>query len=114
MLIRAVRRSRITPAELSTISSVLIEIGGGNKDSVNLSCLYTGKHYNEIVLKNSSTIKKNWAAPRNLLVHWDDKTSQTLDGSSTEKRLSVSVSGKQHKLLGVSSLGVNLKNIYGE
>ena len=41
--VRAVRRTKVTPAELSTIASVLIEIGGGIKDSVNLSYSYIAK-----------------------------------------------------------------------
>ena len=38
-------------------------------------------------------------------MHWDDKSNSTLDGTLKEKHLSVSVSGKEHKLLGVPSLG---------
>ena len=43
----------------------------------------------------------------------DDKTSHTLNDSSKKKRLSVFVSGTQHKLLEVLLLEKNLKNIYG-
>ena len=43
------------------------------------------------------------------------KTTTPLNDSSKEKRLSVSVSGKKHKLLGVPSLGGgSLKIIYGQ
>ena len=43
------------------------------------------------------------------------KTTPTLNDNSKEKRLSVSVSGKKHKLLGVPSLGRgSLKKIYGQ
>ena len=38
-------------------------------------------------------------------MHWDEKTTPTLNDNSKEKRLSVSFSGKKHKLLGVPSLG---------
>ena len=47
-------------------------------------------------------------------MHWDDKTDQTLDSTSKEKRLSVSVSGKGDKLLGVPPFGKKLKNVYGK
>ena len=47
-------------------------------------------------------------------MHWDAKINPTLDGILKEKRLSVSVSGKEHKLLGIASLRKNLRNIYGE
>ena len=49
-----------------------------------------------------------------ILVHWDDKINLTLDGTLKVKRLSVSLSGNEHKLLEVSSLDNNLQNIYGK
>ena len=39
-LVAAVRRTNISPANLSTILNVLIEIGGGNIDYVNTSYSY--------------------------------------------------------------------------
>ena len=48
-------------------------------------------------------------------MHWDKQTIPTLNDNTKEKRLSVSVSEKKHKLLGVPSLGGgSLKNIYGQ
>ena len=57
---------------------------------------------------------QNWTDSKNLLVHLDHKINPTLDGILKEKRLSVFVSGKEHKLLGLPSLGNNLQNIYGK
>ena len=45
MLVAAVKRISITPADLLTILSVLITIGGGKLNSVNLSHLYIRKHF---------------------------------------------------------------------
>ena len=114
-LVAAVKRIKMTPADLLTIMSVVITIGGGNLNSVNLSYTYIRNHFNKITEEVSSIIRQEWTAPKNLLVHWDDKTDQTLDGTSKEKRLSVSVSGKENKVLGVPSLGKkSLRNIYGK
>ena len=113
-LVRTAKRINIRPAELSTILSVLIDIGGGNIDSVNLSYAYIQRHYNEITKEISSSIRENWTAPKNLMVHWDDKTDQTLDGTSKEKRLAVAVSGKGEKLLGAPPIGKKLTHIYGK
>ena len=51
---------------------------------------------------------------KNVLVHRDDKISFTTDGTLKEKRLSVSVSGEEHKLLSVVSLRNNSRKIYGK
>ena len=88
------KKTNISPANLSTIVNVLIEIGGGNIDYVNTSYSYIQKHYTNITKEVSSTIKKTWTAEKNLFVHWDEKTTPTLNDNSKEKRLSVSVSGK--------------------
>ena len=93
-LARAVRRTKLTPAELFTTAFVVIENCGRNKDSFNLSLSYITKRYNSITKKNF-TFKQTWTAPKNLLVYLYDKTIQTWDGSSTEKRLFVSVSRKK-------------------
>ena len=59
-------------------------------------------------------IKENWTPHEKLLVHWDDKTMDTLDRASKEKRLPITVSGYGHtKLLASPSLGTNLKGVYG-
>ena len=100
-LVAAVRRTNISPANLSTIVNLLIEIGGGNTDYVNTSYSYIQKHYTNITKEVSSTIKKTWTAEKNLFVHWDEKTTPTLNDSSKENLLSVSISGKKHKVLGV-------------
>ena len=81
--------------------SVLITIGGGNLNSVNLSHTYIRKHFNKITKAVFSTIRYKWNASKNLLVHWDDKIKPTLDETLKEKRLWVSVSGKEHKHLRV-------------
>ena len=47
-------------------------------------------------------------------MHWDDKNNPTSDGTLKQKRLSVSIPGKEHKRLGLPSLGKNLQNIYGK
>ena len=47
-------------------------------------------------------------------MHWEYKIYPTLDGTLKEKCLSVSDSGKEHKLLGVPSLSNNLRNICEE
>ena len=98
--------------------SVLITIDGGKLNSINLSHMYIQKHFNKITKAVPSTIKQKWTASKNLLVHWDDKINPTLDGTLKEKRLLVSVLGKEHKLLGtftgIFSLGKNFQNIYGK
>lgn len=57
-LVRVVRRTKITPIELSTTASVFIEIVGGNKYPVNLSYSYIAKQYNSIAKKNFSTLRR--------------------------------------------------------
>ena len=42
------------------------------------------------------------------------QNNPTLDGTLHKKRLSVSVSGNEHKLLGVPSLRNNLRKYYGK
>ena len=59
-LVRAIRRTKITPADLST--SVLINIGCRSRASVNLSYAYIARHYHNITIKNSSTIYQKWTA----------------------------------------------------
>ena len=63
-LVAAVRRTNISPANLSTIVNVLIEIGGWNIDYVNTSYSYIQKHYTNITKDVSSTIKKTWTAEK--------------------------------------------------
>ena len=55
-LVAAVRRINISPANLSTIVNVLIEIGDGNIDYVNTSYSYIQKHYTNITKEVSSVI----------------------------------------------------------
>ena len=47
-------------------------------------------------------------------MYWDDKINPTLDGILKEKRLSISVTGKEHTLLEVPSLRKNFGKIYGK
>ena len=61
---------------------------------------------------NSYTIMQKWTAPKTF---WCIRMTKLVKiGSSKENCLSVSVLGKQHKLLGVSILENNLKNICGK
>ena len=110
-LVAAVKRINITPADLLTIVSVLITIGGGNLHSVSLSHINIRDHFKKITKSVSSTIRQKYTASKNLLVHWDDKINPILDGILKEKCLSVSVLGKEHTLLGVPSLRKNLRKI---
>ena len=50
-LVRGVRRTKITPADLSTSASVLINIGCRSRASVNLSYAYIARHYHNITIK---------------------------------------------------------------
>ena len=47
-------------------------------------------------------------------MYWDDKINPTLDGILKEKRLSISVTGKEHTLLEVPLLRKNFGKIYGK
>ena len=64
--------------------------------------------------KIPSAIKQEWKPPSKMLIHWDDKTMPSLDGSTKEKRLPVVVSGLgKTKLLGAPVLRKILKVTYG-
>ena len=64
--------------------------------------------------KIPSVIKQEWKSPSKMLIHWDDTTMSSLDGSTNEKKLPVVVSclGKT-KLLGAHVLRKILKVTYG-
>ena len=63
--VRAVKRTKIIPAELSTISSVFVNIGIGSRASFNLSYWCIARHYNSITKKISSTIKAKLDCSKN-------------------------------------------------
>ena len=102
-LVASVKRINITPADLLTTVSFLITIGGGNLNSVYLSHTYIRDYFNKITKAFSSTIRQKWPSSKNLLVHWDNKINAKFDGYLKKKLLLASVSGKEHKLLGVPS-----------
>ena len=57
-LVAAVRRTNISPSNLSTIVNVLIENSSGNIDYVNASYLYIQKHYVNITKNFFSLSRK--------------------------------------------------------
>ena len=113
MLVAAVKRINITPADLSTLVSVLITISSENLNSVDLSHTYIRRHFNKITKAVCFTIRQTLTVSKNFFVYWNDKINSTYDGTLKEKRLSVFVSGKEHKLLRIPSLVNNFRNIYG-
>ena len=62
MLVEAVKIINITPADLLTIVSVLITIGGGKLNSVNLTHTYIRGHSNKITKLVCSTIRQKQIA----------------------------------------------------
>ena len=54
-------------------------------------------------------MKESCVPPFKSLVHWDNKTTETLDSANYKIRLTILVSGnKKLKLLGVPSIGTKL------
>lgn len=82
-----VKRTKITPANLLNILTVLINIGGGDVNAVNLSYSYIQSNINRVADEISSTIIDTWNSPDHLLLPWDDKITPTLDGTGKEKRM---------------------------
>lgn len=66
LLVKLVKKNKITLAELSLITSLLI-------DFVDLSYAYILSVFTVQLTKNLPL--KKWTAQIHLLVHWDDKTS---------------------------------------
>ena len=115
--VTAVRRTGTSSSHLQLLLSTLIEIGGGDKESVNISYSHIHRSINQGTQDISNKIQLTWQAPDHILVHFDDKLTNCLNNESTntkEKRLPVVVTGgNETKLLGVPSLGSKLTNIYG-
>ena len=61
---------------------------------------YIARHYNSIIEENVQFFSKKFIGLINLLIHWDHKKTQTVHGSSKDKRLSVTVSGYSLCFLG--------------
>ena len=78
----------------------MIDIGGGNRASVSFSYHILQDIINSKTKNKISTFKKKRTAPKKLLVHWDDKTSQILDGNSKKKTPVCFYLRKKHMLLG--------------
>ena len=82
----------------------MLKIDNGDHIAYNYIRSYS---YVDRSLRNSSdevsqNIKESWVPPFRCLVHWDCKTTNTLDGGDQKKQMVVSVSGvKEIKLLGM-------------
>ena len=111
------RRTGTSSSHLQLLLSTIIEIGGGDKDKVNISYSHIHRSVSQGTQEISQNIQLNWQAPEHILVHFDDKLTRCLNNQSInvkEKRLPVVVTGdNKTKLLGVPSLGSKLSKIYG-
>ena len=113
-MVAALKRCKTTPADASLILSTAVTVGGGNPKSVYLSYSHVHRTLTKQSDKLSQTIKQQWKSPSKILVHWDDKTMSSLDGSKKQKRLPVVASGlEQTKMLGAPVLGKITPGTYG-
>ena len=79
-----------------------------------MNYFYVDKTLRNVSEDVSQYIKHSWVQPSKCLVHWDDKTTDFLDGGDHEKRIAVIVSDvKEIKLVIVPSIGTQLKGKYG-
>lgn len=114
-IVSAAKRNKISASALLDIATAFIKAGNGDVNSVCLSYSFVYTSLKTETENLSMKIQSNWRPPKKALLHWDDKIMETLDGSSNEKRLPVLISGcEESKLLGVPTIGKNLKGIYGK
>ena len=114
ILVAASRRLKISPSGFKHFMKTLVQVGEGNPEAYNLSYSYIDKSFRNFSQQVSESIKQDWVPPSKCLVHWDEKITKCLDGSDNEKRMAITVSGiKEVKLLGVPSLGSNLRGKFG-
>ena len=108
-------RNKISPTVLSRTFCDFIEGAGGSVESICRSNSYVYNKNKQIRASITKEIKEKWSAPAKCIIHFDGKLVKQLKGSRKEERFPILVSGKYgSKLLGVPSLGVSLKGIYGE
>ena len=82
--------------------------------SYSLSYSYVEKSFKSISQEVSNNMKLTCVPPSKCLVHWDEKTTTTLDGSNKKKRMAILPSGIEGtKLLGVPCIGIKLKRKFG-
>ena len=88
---------------------------GGECFKINTSYSYAYNKACKVKKKLSSdNIKENWTEPAKCIVHHDGKLMEALDKSCKEERFPIVVSGDFGiKLLGIPTLGHDLKGRYG-
>ena len=87
MLVAAVKKINIIPADLLIIMSVLITINGRDFIYVNLSHSNIYNHFNTITQAISSTMKKTWTDSKNILLHCDETNDVTKRGVKLDSEL---------------------------
>ena len=112
--IRGAQRNKITPTTLSRMTKDFVTSVGGDISKINSSYSYAYNACKVNAVKTSGKIRNTWQVPSKCVLHYDGKLMEALDKSCKEERFPVVVSGGfGTKLLGVPTLGHNLKGKYG-